>query len=313
MKRIIAILALIVFGTLSMSAMDPIRVAGMSSTTSIKDVTLTLTVNIYDASNTQIWTSDFAGVYFDNQGVFSFILDASALTYNPVYNVKILNASGGTILFESRLDKIVLAQSQIGAELDPAEVNPNETFYFYGVEVTNGMTRAGIQRSSGGEPTLMADDVFYAYDDMGNKTFGVSAEGDGFLASDLILGNDLRVDGTSDLHILDVTGQLTAESSLISEGTTDLQGQTTANAVTINGELVAKIQAYTSGASVIPTAPVLSIGTLVNDVTLADGYAGQIIYVVGNTSTWTLSGSAFTRGATFVCTAPDVWVCVGKN
>ncbi len=312
MKRIIAIIALIVIGTLSMSAMDQIRIAGISSTTSIKNTTLTLTVNIYDASNVQIWTTDVSGVYFDNQSVFSLIINAAAVAYNPVYNVKVLNASGGQILFESRLDKIVLAQSQLGAELDAAEINTNETFYLYGVEVPDGLSRAGIQKSGSGA-TIMYDDVFYVYDELGNKTYGVGIDGSILTEGDITTHGNLVVTSTTALQTTNIYNKLTVMAPVSVQDVSTFTKTADFQDVKINKELVYAIQTYASGISVVPTAPVLKIGTLVNDVALSNGVAGQTLYVVGNTSIWTLAGTSFTRGATFVCTAPDVWVCVGKN
>lgn len=312
MKRIIAIIALIVFGTLSMSAMDQIRVAGISSTTSIKDVTLTLTVNIYDAANTQIWTADVSGVYFDNQGVFSFVLDAGALTYNPVYNVRVLNASGGTILFESRLDKIVLAQSQLGFQINPLEISTDETFYFFGVEVQDGLSRAGIQKSGAGA-TFMAEDVFYVYDEMGNKTYGVGIDGSVNTEGDITTQANLSVSGKSALQITNIYDELTVMAPMSVEDNATFTANADFQGVKINKEVVGAIEDVTAIASIAPKTPIINIGTMAVNKYLIEGVAGQIVYVVGNTNGFTLEGVTFSIGATYICTEPGVWVCVGKN
>lgn len=106
-----------------MSAMDAIRIAGQSSAASVNNTTLTLTVRIFDTSNDQIWTTDIAGVKFDNQSVFSFLIEPTGVAYNPLYNIKVENKANSVVLYESRLDKIVMAQSQFGATIDAGDIN----------------------------------------------------------------------------------------------------------------------------------------------------------------------------------------------
>jgi hypothetical protein len=314
MKRIIAIIALIVVSAISMSAMDAIRIAGVSSSTNVRNVTLTLTVNVYDASNTRLWTSDVPDVYFDNQGVFSFTLNPAELTYNPVYNVKVLNASGGTVLFESRLDKIVLAQSQLGANLDPSEINPDANFIFGGVEVDNGNSRAGIQKAS--NPTLMMNDVFFLFNQSGDRTFGVAMNGDLMSAGIGIFNDGLTVNnGTTELNsATNINSTLTLNSNAIFNQNVELKNTVDLdNSVNLHNLVIGDFQDGTIATAITPTMPILNIGTLTQIKTLINGVAGQILYVVGNTNGFTLQGVSFTVGATYICTAPNVWVCVGKN
>jgi len=314
MKRIIAIIALIVISAISMSAMDAIRIAGVSSSTNVRNVTLTLTVNVYDASNTRLWTLDVPGVYFDNQGVFSFTVNPAELTYNPVYNVKVLNASGGTVLFESRLDKIVLAQSQLGANLDPSEINPDETFIFGGVEVDNGYSRAGIQKVGGA--TIVSDDVFFLYDNSGIKTFGVAMNGDLLTAGEGLFNNGLTVNNSPTVlnSATNINSTLTLNSNAIFNQNADFKNTVDLdNSVNLHNLVVGDIQDGTTVTAITPTMPILNIGTLTQIKTLVNGVVGQILYVVGNTNGFTLQGVSFSVGATYICTASNVWVCVGKN
>ena len=117
MKNIIALIALMLLVSLTSSAMDVIRISGLASSPNIKDVSLDLTVRIYDASNDQIRTCEVENVYFDNQGMFSFVINPAQLTYNPLYTLKFENQMNRLILFEGRLDKVVSEQSQFGAYL----------------------------------------------------------------------------------------------------------------------------------------------------------------------------------------------------
>jgi hypothetical protein len=309
MKRIIAIIALIVVSAISMSAMDAIRIAGVSSSTNVRNVTLTLTVNVYDASNTRLWTIDVPSVYFDNQGVFSFTLNPAELTYNPVYNVKVLNASGGTVLFESRLDKIVLAQSQLGANLDPSEINPDATFIFGGVEVDNGNSRAGIQKAS--NPTIIMNDVFFLFNQSGDRTFGVAMNGDLMSAGNGVFNDGLTVNnGTTELNsATNINSTLTLNSNAIFNQNVELKNTVDLdNSVNLHNLVIGDFQDGTIATAITPTMPILNIGTLTQIKTLVNGVVGQILYVVGNTNGYTLQGVSFTVGATYICTAPNVWV-----
>ncbi|MEI6089058.1 MAG: tail fiber domain-containing protein [bacterium] len=138
MRKFVAIIALIVIGAIYTSAMDAIRIAGISSTTSVRNVTLDLTIRFFDADDIEIWNCKVEDVYFDNQTAFSIVITPVVITYNPLYTIKVENTLNGIILFEGRLDKIVSDQSQYGKNIGPIEIDQTGNYTLNSIIVNSG-------------------------------------------------------------------------------------------------------------------------------------------------------------------------------
>ncbi|MEI6090591.1 MAG: hypothetical protein WCR42_09085, partial [bacterium] len=132
-NKLVLILVLIVLTITSTLAMDPIRIAGQSSSATVKSDAFELTLRVYDAANDQIGSDFSVGfIDFDDMGVFSFVWSDPSLVYNPIYTIKISLTSNGLVIFESRLDKIVIAQSPFGALITPDQIDFSGEFNFSG-------------------------------------------------------------------------------------------------------------------------------------------------------------------------------------
>ncbi|MEI6090590.1 MAG: hypothetical protein WCR42_09080 [bacterium] len=107
--------------------MEPVRIAGQASSAQVKNRAYGLPLRVYDVANDQIGAEVNCGsIDFDDMGVFSFVWNSS-ITYNQLYTIKISLTSNGLVIFESRIDKLVIAQTQYGAFVDPVEINGTPT------------------------------------------------------------------------------------------------------------------------------------------------------------------------------------------
>ncbi|MEI6090588.1 MAG: hypothetical protein WCR42_09070 [bacterium] len=137
-KKILILIVLTVLTVTSSLAMEPVRIAGQASSDQVKNGAFGLTLRVYDAANDQIGADVNCGsIDFDDMGVFSFVWNSS-ITYNPLYTIKISLATNGLVIFESRLDKLVIAQTQFGAYIAPIETDGTPTAGL--VLVSNGRT-----------------------------------------------------------------------------------------------------------------------------------------------------------------------------
>jgi hypothetical protein len=190
-KKFLILMVLTVLAITSSMAMDPVRIAGQASSTNVKNVTLDLTIRVYDASNNEIYHVGIPDIYFDQESAFSFVWDALFVNYNPLYLLKIENSLNGIILFESRLDKVINAQTQYRAYVDPDEINGAPTAGL--VLVSNGVTTEWSTIS----PSMLSPliDLQTAYDNSANSAPYVSAGGVNFGNGKIIdvTGNKIKI------------------------------------------------------------------------------------------------------------------------